>query len=88
MNIGHFARLTRSSQHCANRLLVGKANSLVAMGASTLIIVVLEWTMVMMGVMIKNSNQIAANGSGIGDARIVETLYYKQAVQRVLPIPC
>jgi hypothetical protein len=28
------------------------------------------------------------NGSGIGDARIVETLNYKQAVQRVLPIPC
>ena len=25
---------------------------------------------------------------GIGDARIVETLNYKQAVQRVLPIPC
>jgi hypothetical protein len=28
------------------------------------------------------------NGSGIGDARIVETLNYKQAVKRVLPIPC
>jgi len=28
------------------------------------------------------------NVSGIGDARIVETLNYKQAVQRVLPIPC
>jgi hypothetical protein len=33
-------------------------------------------------------NFITANGSGIGDARIVETLNYKQAVQRVLPIPC
>lgn len=31
---------------------------------------------------------IGYNGSGIGDARIVETLNYKQAVKRVLPIPC
>ena len=28
------------------------------------------------------------NGSGIGDARNLETLNYKQAVKRVLPIPC
>ena len=31
---------------------------------------------------------IAPNGSGIGDARNLETLNYKQAVKRVLPIPC
>jgi len=34
------------------------------------------------------SFKMAHNVSGIGDARIVETLNYKQAVQRVLPIPC
>ena len=31
---------------------------------------------------------LADNGSGIGDARNLETLNYKQAVKRVLPIPC
>ena len=31
---------------------------------------------------------ITANVSGIGDARNLETLNYKQAVKRVLPIPC
>lgn len=31
---------------------------------------------------------LAGNGSGISDARRVETLNYKQAVKRVLPIPC
>ena len=31
---------------------------------------------------------ITTNGSGIGDARNLETLNYKQDVLRVLPIPC
>ena len=31
---------------------------------------------------------ITANGFGLGDARNLETLNYKQAVLRVLPIPC
>lgn len=31
---------------------------------------------------------LADNGSGIGDARNLETLNYKQAVLRVLPVPC
>ena len=39
-------------------------------------------------VQLGTSGSIATNGSGIGDARIVETLNYKQAVKRVLPIPC
>jgi len=36
----------------------------------------------------EQSATLAANGSGIGDARNLETLNYKQAVLRVLPIPC
>ena len=36
----------------------------------------------------KNVCPIAYNVSGIGDARNLETLNYKQAVKRVLPIPC
>lgn len=34
------------------------------------------------------SKAVADNGAGIGDARNLEILNYKQAVKRVLPIPC
>ena len=65
-------------------------------GIVNLITVVQNELIVIMAVMYQLYTEYVANvlkgmvhnGSGIGDARNLETLNYKQAVLRVLPIPC